>query len=129
ENSRLIAGRATLTIVTSVPTISRLMQQMHRISHCRRLVVDIYSLYLYKQIASRLGPGAPAVQEPGGCAWSWVMGRRVAWTSRCRGGGGGAGGRGGGGGRRGGAAAGGWRPGGCPPRCAAAAGPTRRRAR
>ena len=43
-----MAGSATLTMVTSVPTISRLMQQMQRMSHGRRLLVDIYLLYVYK---------------------------------------------------------------------------------
>src|SRR5262249_22560612 len=54
-------GSATLTIVTSIPTISRLMQQIHRISQGRRLFVDIYLLYVYKQISASVA----AAREPG----------------------------------------------------------------
>src|ERR1700743_2207771 len=53
-------GRATLTIVTSIPTISRLMQQIHRISHGLRTFVDIYLLYVYKQIVASVA----AAQRP-----------------------------------------------------------------
>ena len=52
-----MAGSATLTMVASVPTISRLMQQMQRISHGRRLLVDIYLLYIYKLLATGDGHG------------------------------------------------------------------------
>jgi hypothetical protein len=53
-------GSATLTIVTSIPTISRLMQQIHRISQGRRLLVGIYLLYVYKQIRASVA----AAREP-----------------------------------------------------------------
>src|SRR5579863_4304924 len=58
---RPMAGSATLTMVTSMPTTSRLMQQMHKMSQERRLLVDIYLFYFYNYCMSTTNGPARSV--------------------------------------------------------------------
>src|ERR1700761_3825557 len=63
----LMDGSATLTMVESMPTISRLMQQMARMSQRRELLVDIYLLYRPNYLAGVTGVthGSVSGAEPG----------------------------------------------------------------